>query len=62
MTASTGEGTPLRHNGTDWAATDLSVWLSVTYPSALCDTKLSACTVRRSGLLILLLSACKKVA
>lgn len=29
MTASTVEGTPLRHNGTDWAAIDLSVLLSV---------------------------------
>lgn len=29
VTASTVEGTPLRHNGTDWAATDLSVCLSV---------------------------------
>lgn len=29
LTASTVEGTPLRHNGTDWAATDLPVCLSV---------------------------------
>lgn len=30
MTASTVAGTPLHHNGTDWAAIDLSVCLSVS--------------------------------
>lgn len=63
LTASTVEGTPLRHNGTDWAATDLSVCLSVkpVHQLSVTRTCLSVCTVLRPGLLSVLLSAFKKV-
>lgn len=56
VTASTVEGTPLRHNGTDWAATDLSVCLSVkpVHQLSVTQTCLSICTVPLFGLLSVL--------
>lgn len=59
MTASTVEGTPLRHNETDWAAKDVSVCLSVkaVHQLPLTQTCLSVCTAPLSGLLSVLLLA-----
>lgn len=56
VTASTVEGTPLHHNGTDWAATDLSVCLSVkpVHQLSVTQTCLSICTVPLFGLLSVL--------
>lgn len=65
VTASNVEGTPLRHNGTDWAAIDLSVCLSVkpihqlpvtpTCLSVCLSASLPACGVEQPGLLSVLL-------
>lgn len=54
VTASTVEGTPLRHNGTDWAATDLSVCLSVKPVHQLSVTQ--TCLSARQGWLAFHLS------
>lgn len=53
VTASTVEGTPLHHNGTDWAATDLSVCLSLrpVHQLSVTQTCLSIRTVPLFGLL-----------
>lgn len=57
MTASTVEGTPLRHNGSDWAAKDVSVCLSIkaVHQLSLIRTCLSVYSAPRSGLSSVLL-------
>lgn len=63
VTASTVEGTPLHHNGTDWAATDLSVCLSVkpVHQLSVTQTCLFVCIAWLSGLLSVLLSTYTKL-